>query len=303
MEDQIMTLIHNSGLSRIANEVANLLMYSIRMRLSATREEALAIGASKVGGLPDLPPEIRWPEWNGVPLSFVAQIHLPDIASYDREGALPHTGMLSFFYEAEEQPWGYDPAHQGGCRVLYDNGDSSRLRRTPAPATLPARSRFTPAAVEFSLEFTLPDIESPVFEQLGLTWETMYANSATPELREEGERYLQLCQELAKLYERKGERYLRHRLLGHPDTIQGDMQIECQGVSQGLNMGVEIADWQQQAAALKPDATNWRLLLQIDSEEDNGMVWSEIGRIYYWIPRQALAARDFAQVWLILQCT
>lgn len=303
MEDQIMTLIRNSGPSRIANEIANLLMYSIRMRLSAAHEEALEIGASKVGGLPDLPPEIHWPEWNGVPLSFVAQIHLPDIASYDREGALPHTGMLYFFYEAEEQPWGYDPAHRGGCRVFYDNGDPSRLRRTPAPATLPARSRFTPAAIEFSLELTLPDIESPVFEQLGLTWETIYANPATPELRDEGECYLQLCQELAKLYEREGEHYLRHRLLGHPDTIQGDMQLECEGVSQGLNMGFGPPDWRERDAMLKKTEEQWRLLLQVDSEETTGMWWGEGGRIYFWIPRQALAARDFEQVWLILQCT
>jgi uncharacterized protein YwqG len=256
MEDQVMTLIRNSGLSRLASEISNLLMYSIRMRLNATHEEALAIGASKVGGQPDLPPEIRWPEWNGVPLAFVAQIHLPDIASYDREGALPHAGMLYFFYEAEEQPWGYDPADQGGCRVLYDDSDLARLQRTLAPATLPARSRFTPAAVEFSLELTLPDIESPYLEQLGLTWESLYTLEETRvKASKERDQYLQLCEKLAQHYDAQG---LVHRLLGYADAIQGDMQLECEGVSQGLNMGFGPPDWRERDAMLKTTDTNLR---------------------------------------------
>ena len=47
---------------------------------------------------------------------------------------------------------------------------------------------------------------------------------------------------------------------------------------------------------------DWRLLLQVDSDE-NGMTWGDVGRIYYGLPRQALAARDFSQTIAELQCT
>jgi len=32
------------------------------------------------------------------------------------------------------------------------------------------------------------------------------------------------------------------------------------------------------------------------------MMWGDVGRIYYWIRRNALATRDFDQTWLVFQC-
>jgi uncharacterized protein YwqG len=52
----------------------------------------------------------------------------------------------------------------------------------------------------------------------------------------------------------------------------------------------------------KVEEIDWRLLLQVDSDE-NGMTWGDVGRIYYGLPRQALAARDFSQTIAELQCT
>lgn len=271
MEEQILELIRHSGLPRIADEITHLLMSSIRMRLHTVQEETLAIGASKVGGLPDLPPETPWPEWKGTPLSFIAQIRLSDIATYDREGVLPHTGMLSFFCVDEGQLWTYDPGTNRGGYVLYEQSDPSRLLRRPAPASLPASSRFTPCAIDFSLELTLPAFESPSIKRLGLYWEAMYGDQAIPQVREEGERYIELSRKLEQLY---GNTLRVHRLLGHPDPIQ-------------------VTDM--------PD--DERLLLQIDSDGAPGMDWGDTGRLYYLIPRQALAARNFEQVWLDVQCT
>jgi uncharacterized protein YwqG len=55
-------------------------------------------------------------------------------------------------------------------------------------------------------------------------------------------------------------------------------------------------------AALGAGAVQWRLLLQVDSDQDAGMLWGDVGRIYYWIRAQDLAARRLGQAWLILQC-
>ena len=96
---------------------------------------------------------------------------------------------------------------------------------------------------------------------------------------------------------------LSHKLLGHSENIQGDMELECQLVTNGLYCGDPSGYQDPRAAALIAGAADWVLLLQIDSDEDNcGMMWGDSGRIYLWIRREDLQARRFAQAHLILQC-
>jgi len=66
-----------------------------------------------------------------------------------------------------------------------------------------------------------------------------------------------------------------HRLLGHPDQEQNDMQTECQLVSHGSGYG------DPNARLLEAGAKDWELLLQIHSDPNAGMEWGDIGKIYY----------------------
>jgi hypothetical protein len=72
-----------------------------------------------------------------------------------------------------------------------------------------------------------------------------------------------------------------HRLLGHPDPVQGDMQVECQLVTNGLYCGDSTGYQGPRANELRGEAAKWRLLLQIDSQDEAGMMWGDVGRIYY----------------------
>ena len=63
--------------------------------------EALPLGASRFGGLPDLPAGTPWPERDGVPMEFVAQLRLADLAGLDPLGRLPADGTLVFFYNSQ----------------------------------------------------------------------------------------------------------------------------------------------------------------------------------------------------------
>ena len=65
---------------------------------------------SKLWGCADLPhgcryPEVEWVNEDGMtcadPMTFVCQIRLQDIAAYDSENLLPHTGMLYFFADID----------------------------------------------------------------------------------------------------------------------------------------------------------------------------------------------------------
>ena len=64
-------------------------------RLVPSAEED-ASPRSRVGGLPDLPDITRWPQWNGVPLAFLAQIDLGELAELNPDAPLPKSGLLSF---------------------------------------------------------------------------------------------------------------------------------------------------------------------------------------------------------------
>lgn len=56
-------------------------------------------------------------------------------------------------------------------------------------------------------------------------------------------------------------------------------------------------------AGLRAGASEWRLLLQIDSDDNAGMMWGDVGRLYVWIRRDDLKRRDFSRAWVVLQCT
>ena len=49
------------------------------------------------------------------------------------------------------------------------------------------------------------------------------------------------------------------------------------------------------------DAMNWRLLLQVDSDDKAGMRWANAGMLYYWIEEAALQALQFDHAWVVLQ--
>jgi uncharacterized protein YwqG len=255
-------------------------MVSIRLKAAAAPEGDLKPGSSKLGGLPDLPEGMAWPECNGVPMALLAQLCLQDIAPYDPDERLPKSGMLYFFYENKEQKWGFDPKDRDHWKVIYYDGDLAVLRA----AIPPKESRFRACRLTFSNEITLPSWESKDIERLKLSRAERDGYAAFPGTG---------C----------GEGEIIHRLLGHPEQIQGDMQLECQCAFHGLYMGDPSGYDDPRRPALEKGADDWRLLLQIDSDEENlGAMWGDCGRVYFWIRQEDLRKRDFGNVWLILQC-
>ncbi len=272
--------LSSSGLGDISHDLDALMQDSIRITAHPGDDASLAVGASKLGGEPDLPAGTAWPTGKGQALSFVAQIRLADATPSDAHHALPPDGLLSFFYDATQQTYGADPADRGGWAVLYTPGDSAALQRLAAPATLPSAARFKAGAATFSSEVTLP--QQPELDMPNLSW--------TAEQKHAYE------QALATFPSQADRALPHHRLLGNPDTIQDDMRLECQLAANG------VSDVNAPAAApLKAGANTWRLLLQVDSDDSLGMRWADAGMLYFWIERDALAARRFDNVWVVLQ--
>ncbi len=192
--------------------------------------------------------------------------------------------MLYFFYEAKEQKWGFDPKDRGNWKVIYYDGDSSKLHSIASPNNLPKESHFRSCALTFTNEMDIPSWLTSEREQLNLS-------------EKEKDGYIDLLESI------RNEGEIIHRLFGHPNQIQNDMKLECQLASNGLYMGNETGYKDPRRKILEKGASDWRLLFQIDTDEKElGTIWGDVGRVYYWIRQQELEERDFNNVWLALQC-
>jgi uncharacterized protein YwqG len=221
----------------------------------------------------------QWRPKSAVPLGFIAQLDLGDIPHVD--DLLPKSGWLYFFYDRYCEPSGFDPADRGCCRVIYANCDRSSLSGAETPSDADRDHIAEACQVEAWPELTLPD------DLPDLVYGTPGYDS-----------YRALCDELT----RTGS--LTHRLLGHPQLIQNPMELECQLASNGIYCGGASRFQEAEAKALEPGAVDWRLLLQIDTDEDGpGWMWGDVGRIYFWIKKQDLASLRFTNPWLIFQCS
>ena len=215
-------------------------------------------------------------------MAFVCQIAFQEVKHLDRESLLPDAGLLSLFFEGGVESWGFDPADRAAFDVRWCDPSVSLVRHS-FPDGVDEWHRFGPVAVSGELIETLPDPYSRVIDLAG--WPQKGFDAYADELLEPTSDEPQ------------------HQLLGWPDQIQGDMQLECQLVTNGIYMGSPDGWKDPRRAALESGASDWRLLLQLDSDEANGMAWGDVGMIYLWIREQDLRARAFDQSWLILQCS
>lgn len=89
------------------------------IKLELKRTERILFCGSKWWGDPDMPENMQYPtmevteegETYDYPLTFICQINCEDIAPFDKEGSLPHEGML-YFFAAIDDYIGYEsPVH------------------------------------------------------------------------------------------------------------------------------------------------------------------------------------------------
>jgi uncharacterized protein YwqG len=41
----------------------------------------------------------------------------------------------------------------------------------------------------------------------------------------------------------------------------------------------------------------------MDSDDDLGVMWGDLGTLYFWVQESAARKGDFSNVWLVLQCS
>ena len=161
-------------------------------------------------------------------------------------------------------------------------------------------SAYRPALVRFLAkrglsEADAEDVAHDVFVRL-LSRDLLAQAEMT---EEEEDRYADLLDDLLE----NGDDPPCHQLLGYPSEIQAAMELECQLASNGLDCGDESGYQDPRRDVLEAGAKDWRLLLQIDTDEEGpGWMWGDLGRLYFFGRREELERGDFEPAWLVLQC-
>ncbi|MCU5691277.1 YwqG family protein [Bacillus cereus] len=191
MNKQIEVLIDKYGLTHLKEELINTVFPCVKV--VPKQEETVAIGSSKMGGIPDLPCAFEYPMHKGNPLQFIAQFNLNDLQNIGMNHALPKTGMLYFFTVGNYFEEDVNPT--GAGRVLYYDVPVEQLRRADELQT-----NYNQCAITFELTYKLPELFI--------------------EDEADSDRFLQLLEELIP------DNYDNHQMFGEPFSVQDEVLYE-----------------------------------------------------------------------------
>lgn len=245
---------------------------------------------SHLGGAALLSDSDQWPRWRGRPLSLVAVIDLAELERFDTDPHLPAQGVLNFFYDCEEQPWGFEPEDRGGWQVI--SGGPGDLRAVSPPDRAEA---FASIGLVPEQMLSVPG------------WEELAVESAFPSHVDRSEaaevtrqKYFSMQDDWNDVVDL--ESTPTHQVGGWPKLQQNPIWRECDVVSRGLPLGTS-----EQWRRAEPDfdakrEMDWRLLLQLDTDDDAGWMWGDVGTLYYAIRQSLPMPAAVEEAWLVLQC-
>ncbi len=219
--------------------------------------DRLPLGASRIGGIPDLPPGFAWPESEGRKIQFLAQIDFAQMPRWD-DSPLPADGWLYYFGLYEN-----DQDHV--TAVHYFRGPRESLGRVSTP----------------KLEEVWPTQNNdatyellPLVPRLGLSVDHVrLADELDEDPKEFGDEVRAMI-EASDIAEPKPDD------LNETAWLLGDMA----GVDGSIAEHVET---------LELDGDDWTNLLAITSS--GTMEWGDSGTLYLLIRRSDLASGDFSR--------
>lgn len=165
---EIESALNSAAPRGLAFRLCKLLRPAINVAALPTKDENIRTGASKLGGMPDLPDSTTMP--GDKPMAFVAQFDMREVAPFDIEKVLPKDGVLSFFHSVD--------GSEDHAILLVPNRGLTRVPEPP-PTEIPhgllgrMAALFSgsgddlpplpPASVRFQASWRLPEAEAPEY--------------------------------------------------------------------------------------------------------------------------------------------
>ena len=236
---------------------------------------AVEPGFSKLGGLPELPSGIAWPLGDDEPRAFVAQIDFAEVTRQGKIDWLPSDGRIYAFF---------DDARNGSAdvvKIIYSQDPPER--EAEPPSNISKRWRFGERRIGFAVYNSVPSEDwLEVVGPEGLAETDMGVEAG----------------EVTGLENFDLGDGVQHRIGGYPEEIQnGSLAIEAEYVAQGSHR-----DYRQDVPTeLLVRARQWRLLLQIDSDDALKMNWWDGGRLFVFVREADARKGDFSRTVTLTQ--
>ncbi len=224
---------------------------------------------SKLGGRPELPVGVDWPQGLSSARIFVAQLDLAEVRSGGGPDWLPGQGQLYFFYDED----GWDSLQLVTCLASDDPPGPERR----APKGYEPDPMFAERRVAFQPMTSIPSTDWLGEDLAGLDTEAFDA--------------------LVEVSDKPFGDDPQHRIGGYASEIQGaQMELECEFRTRGVPQ-----NYYDVPPTILEGSKGWRLLLQVDSDDELGMNWIDTGRLYVFIREQDARAGDFTKTATISQ--
>ena len=240
---------------------------AIQISLVGNGNVPLPAGCSKYGGRPDVADDFQWPHDNsGRPLSLLLQIDCADLAFLDREGLLPSSGQLYFFYELSKMK---RDGNKNNVRVIYNDKPSSQLHPLDYPVNLGKEYQLQECRLQFSQRTSFPGLK-----EVGHLTHKPFKTKYNFEFEEASDR-------LAEEYWTGSEGI--GNMLGYAFLIQKPI----------------VKDLSNHVLLLQLESSAY---WQEDDKTPHDLVLGDDGIIYFYIKREDLRARRFDSIKFARQC-
>lgn len=268
---QLTTLIEEHGLLEHQADILASVRPAIALGLG--QAEPGQIGQSRIGGMPDLPASIAWPQDVRLHkyLCFLLQIDLAELPVFP-ENPFPRQGMLYLFASEDEDPEQF---------VVYTGSELL------VPAQLPETAQFVTDWYEdliaHRLMFTL-------FADLP-RWATSDYGALCDRLQLDEDRFEDLTRALS--------RNSVGKLLGHVAGIGHDPREDAYIVRE-VNPAW-LYNYEQRGTLDMTGAQHWHNLLQLNSSSAVRLMFGDAGYLQLLVHQEDLRRQDFSRIYVNLE--
>ena len=267
------------------------------------------LGTSRLGGLPDLPAGMAWPERDGQLLTFVGQVNLAEVPRLPVP--VPEKGVLYFFLGIDE------PASDIAHEVLFWDGPGGPLSRSSEPDESAFLNKdctvFRPAGLRFVPAVSLPSsFRDPSLDGFSDRLEELRRRLGNPSSPRKPSQLLghplviagnPLAEAYVATHGHANIIYRMHRTVGDAerDLSAAEAEGDAKRVAWLRRQRDSLAWFHGSREHHRREIAHWELLLEVASHRQCGMCWWDAGRLQFLVNSRDLAAGDFSRTYACIQ--